>query len=114
MVVISSPMSVRTTLNNLRLNSYLQVELNKIETVTIPHHFAHAVGAFPTSGFAESAVLVVDGIGATSTELRPDELETIVGGFKEGWEMISIYSAAGTERSEERRVGKECRSRGSP
>ncbi len=105
MVVISSPMSVRTTLNNLRLNSYLQVELNKIETVTIPHHFAHAVGAFATSGFAESAVLVVDGLGSTSTELRPDELETIVSGFKEGWEMISIYSAAGTElRSLEKHV----------
>jgi carbamoyltransferase len=94
LVVLSAPMRGDFPLHDLRLNPRLQVELNKIETLVIPHHYAHAVSAFATSGFDESAVLVIDGFGSDANELFPEETATIKGPT-EGWEMISLYEASG-------------------
>lgn len=96
LVVLSAQDGVNLAAHDLKLNPYLQVELNKIPTLVVPHHYAHAVSAFATSGFEESAVLVIDGMGSRVEELPGDELESIKGPRTEGWEMISLYSASGT------------------
>src|SRR5207245_6489543 len=56
------------------------------------HHLSHAASAFFCSPFEEAAVLTVDGVGE--------------------WATASLGVGRYNERSEERRVGKECRSRG--
>ena len=52
----------------------------------------------------------IDGRGITGLASGIEELDKITHGFQEG-DLITI---AGRTRSEERRVGKECRSRWSP
>jgi carbamoyltransferase len=52
---------------------------------------------FRASGFEESAVLVVDGIGSPYEDLSPDEKSRAVGLTKGGWESISLYRASGAE-----------------
>ena len=81
---------------DLTLNPFLQVKEHRIPTMTIPHHLAHAVSAFGTSGFADAATLVIDGIGSPAEDLAPDEQEAIVNPMEDGWEIISLYAASGT------------------
>ena len=69
LVVLSVIDSATSPMHDLKLNPFLQVELNKIRTLVIPHHLAHAASAFATSGFEESAVLVVDGLGSVRSDL---------------------------------------------
>lgn len=65
----------------------------------IPHHYAHAVGAFATSGFRESAVLVIDGQGGFESHLPPEERRNVLRaespGLRRASEIISIYAAQG-------------------
>ena len=53
---------------------------------------------------------------ALSPQLRPDELLALVPAISKLCEVecISLFNVDSTSRSEERRVGKECRSRWSP
>lgn len=95
MVVLSVTGDSRSPMHDLKLNKYLQVEQNGIETLVIGHHLGHAISAFATSGFDEAAVLVVDGIGSTLNDLSKEELATIKGPLTDGWESVSLYSAAG-------------------
>jgi carbamoyltransferase len=95
MVVLSVTGDSRSPMHDLKLNKYLQVEQNGIETLVVGHHFGHAVSAFATSGFDESAVLVVDGIGSTLKDLSKEEVAVIKGPVTAGWESVSLYTAAG-------------------
>ena len=51
---------------------------------------------FATSGFAESAVLIVDGAGSPVSDFTKDELKVLNGDSQDSWETISLYHAAGT------------------
>jgi len=82
--------------HDIRLDPFLKVLTHSIPTITIPHHYGHAVSAFATSGFAESAVLIVDGAGSPVDDLRPDELKVLNGNPVDGWETISLYHASAT------------------
>lgn len=72
----------------------------KCRTETIPHHYAHAVGAFATSGYDEAAILVVDGQGGFEKDLPANEKQNIVRasvpGLKQYSEILTIYSAKGS------------------
>ncbi len=65
----------------------------------IPHHYAHAVGAFATSGFDDAAVLVIDGQGGFESHLpsaeRRNVLRAETPGFRRASEIITIYRAEG-------------------
>jgi carbamoyltransferase len=79
---------------DLTLNPRLEVKENAIPTMVIPHHLAHAASAFGTSGFGESAILVIDGIGSPEEDLSEEERKCIVNPMEDGWEIISLYSGA--------------------
>jgi len=96
MVVYSVPGRANTRMHDIKLNPTLQVELNKIPTVRIPHHYSHAVGAFATSGFQEAAILIIDGSGSPFEDLPPDERKSCLGNIEDGFESISLYSAVET------------------
>lgn len=72
----------------------------RCKTETIPHHYAHAVGAFATSGFNEAAILVVDGQGGFEEDLPDHEKQNIVRatvpGLKHYSEILTIYSGKGS------------------
>jgi len=61
--------------------------------------------------FAQSDVIQSDAGGSLGTEPRPIEQ---FGTLKKGLGIQSVFQLADDLRSEERRVGKECRSRWSP
>lgn len=82
--------------HDLRLNPLLKEALKQVPSVVIPHHLGHAVSAFATSGFADAAVLVIDGAGSPFADLMPDEQKVAKQTVADGWETISLYAAAGT------------------
>lgn len=96
MAVMSVPGAASSPTEDLKLNSFLQVEQNRIPTATIGHHYAHALSAFATSGFQKTAILVVDGIGSPLEDLSEEERRVIKWPVAEGWEMISLYAASET------------------
>jgi carbamoyltransferase len=63
------------------------------EVVQIPHHLGHALSAFYTSGFEESAVLVIDGGGSSGWQLPRDEREVAVSFGEARHEHVSVYQA---------------------
>ncbi len=83
--------------HDLRLEPFLNILTNQIPTLTIPHHYGHALSVFATSGFAESAVLIVDGTGSPASDFTAEELKVMNGNkAPDSWEMISLYYASGT------------------
>jgi len=83
-------------IHDITLDPFLNVVTHGVPTITIPHHYGHAVSAFATSGFAESAVLIVDGAGSPATDFTTDELKVLNGNSQDSWETISLYQASGT------------------
>jgi len=96
MVVYCSQASATSPDEDMYLNPVLQPQRNRIPVVRISHHLAHAVSAFATSGFRESAILVVDGMGSPWKDLSEDEVAGIKTPVEQGWETISLYFAEGT------------------
>ncbi len=82
--------------HDIRLDPILNVLTNSIPTITIPHHYGHAVSVFATSGFEESAVLIVDGAGSPIDDCTSDELKVLKQNSNDSWETISLYNASGT------------------
>lgn len=95
MIVISVQGRLKSPNQNLALNPFLKVREYNIPTLAISHHFAHAVSAFATSGFNDSAVLVIDGIGSPEEDMSDEEREVIINPVEDGWEIISLYAASG-------------------
>ena len=89
----------------------------KAEIHHVEHHLAHLASAFLVSGFKEAACCSIDGFGDfASTALgfgSGDEVK-IDSRIYFPHSLGIFYSALTQYRSEERRVGKECRSRWSP
>jgi carbamoyltransferase len=96
MIVISVQGRLKSSNQDLTLNPRLMVKEYGIPTLAISHHFAHAVSAFGTSGFGESAVLVIDGIGSPQEDMSQEEQSVIKNPVEDAWEIISLYSASGT------------------
>jgi carbamoyltransferase len=63
------------------------------EVLQIPHHLGHALSVFYTSGFEESAVLVIDGGGSPGWQLPQDERAAVVSFGETHHEHLSIYHA---------------------
>lgn len=96
MIVISVQARLKSSNQDLTLNPLLKVKEYGIPTLAISHHFAHAASAFGTSGFGESAVLVIDGIGSPEEDMSQEEQNVIKNPVEDAWEIISLYSASGT------------------
>ena len=95
MVVHCNAFGRRTDpLQDVRKNPYLNVEENSIPFLDIPHHFAHGISAFATSGFDEAAVLVIDGQGSPSSELFEAEKTCCIDKLENASETISLYAAS--------------------
>jgi carbamoyltransferase len=89
-------------MQDLSLNPALRPVHNRVRTMMIGHHLAHAVGAFATSGFTAAAVLIVDGTGSPLRDLSTAEQQAVgVGqvrrcvrpGRSEPDETVSLYAA---------------------
>jgi carbamoyltransferase len=77
---------------DITLNQELQITRRGIPWLHVPHHRAHAVSAFATSGFPSAAALVIDGLGSPYADLGADERAVIlVPHGDEAWESISFY-----------------------
>src|SRR6266511_1974965 len=58
---------------DVRLNSILRPVKNEISVFKVGHHLGHAIGAFATSGFSQSAILVIDGRGSLLEDVEEVE-----------------------------------------
>ena len=96
LVVLCIQGRAQDQLHDLRLEPLLNIIANKIPTLTIPHHFGHALSVFATSGFAESAILIVDGTGSPVSDFTADEMQVMNGSAPDSWETISLYHGSGT------------------
>ena len=96
LVVLSVQGRLADEIHDIRRDPLLNVVSHNIPTLTIPHHYGHAFSAFATSGFKESAVLVVDGAGSPVADLTAEELKVLNRGITDNWETISLYHASGT------------------
>jgi carbamoyltransferase len=96
LVVLCIQGRARDKIHNITLDPFLNVITHGTPTITLPHHYGHAVSVFATSGFAESAVLIVDGTGSPATDFTVEELKILNGNSQDSWETISLYHASGT------------------
>jgi carbamoyltransferase len=94
LVVISIGGRVSSPAQDIRSNPQLKEILRHAPALTIPHHYAHAVSAFATSGFSDAVVLVADGMGSPFEDLFADEQATVSKPVEDGWETISSYYAS--------------------
>lgn len=96
LIVLSAQGRASAASQDLTLNPFLQVKENDTPTMIISHHLAHAASAFATSGFGDSAILVIDGIGSPGEDLSEQERNVIINPMEDGWEIISLYSGSDT------------------
>ena len=96
MIVICAQSALNLPENDLAANPMLDVRRNGTPTFAISHHTGHAISAFATSGFDDSAVLVVDGMGSPTSDLSDEEQLAVVDTCAAGGETNSIYHATGT------------------
>lgn len=82
--------------NDVHRNRLLRTRESGVRVSYIPHHLAHAVSAFALSGFEDSAVLVIDGMGSAVADLTPAERAVAVRAVEDGFETASLYDARGT------------------
>jgi carbamoyltransferase len=100
LVVLCVQGRLRDEIHDIGLDPFLRVKTHGVPVLAIPHHYGHAVSAFATSGFAESAILIVDGAGSPVTDFTLEESKILNGqpnGATDAWETISLYYGAGTE-----------------
>ena len=81
---------------DVNLNPVLRTRGQRVPTVYIPHHYGHALSVFATSGFKESAILVIDGVGSPFEDLTMEEKSACKWPVADGWETISLYAASET------------------
>ncbi len=95
-IALSVTGSARDPQHDLRANPLVTTSAKSTRTFIVPHHYAHALSAFATSGFEESAVLVVDGLGSPAEDMFEDERKVFTKRVEQGSEIISLYSASKT------------------
>ncbi|HEY9285196.1 MAG TPA: carbamoyltransferase C-terminal domain-containing protein, partial [Pyrinomonadaceae bacterium] len=94
MIVCCVTNRAKVPAHDVSANPVLQPRLYGVPTLYIPHHYGHAVSAFATSGFAESAVLVIDGLGSPAEDFTEEERAACRWPVENGYESISLYAAA--------------------
>jgi carbamoyltransferase len=92
MVVLCVQGKSRDSRHDIRLDPFLNILTHQVPTRIIPHHYGHALSAFATSGFADAAILVVDGAGSPVEDFTAHEHDVLKRSFDDGWETISLYS----------------------
>jgi carbamoyltransferase len=95
-VALSVTGSARDPEHDLKRNPLLSGNRKKIRTFVVPHHYAHALSAYATSGFAESAILVIDGVGSPAADMFEAERKAFTHEAEYGSEIISLYLGCGT------------------
>jgi carbamoyltransferase len=86
--------------HDIGLDPVLKLKSTGVPILTIPHHYGHAVSVFATSGYEESAILVVDAAGSPVSDFTAEEKKILDGqwpGSTDAWETISLYYGTGTE-----------------
>ena len=97
LVVLCVQGRVQDANHDICRDAVLNVRAHGTRTLTIPHHYGHAFSAFATSGFAASAILIVDGAGSPASDFTAAEKQLLNGHTGEDpWETISLYYAEGT------------------
>ena len=96
LVVLCVQGRLQDEVHDLRRDPFLRVTLHDTRTLAIPHHYGHAFSAFATSGFAESAILIVDGAGSPVSDFTPAEQKILNGHGTDAWETISLYYGSRT------------------
>jgi carbamoyltransferase len=81
--------------NDILLNPQLRLAARSVPALYVSHHLAHAISAYATSGFDESAILIADGMGSPWEDLSPGEQAVAKVEDRGGWETISLYAAEG-------------------
>ncbi|HEX5889550.1 MAG TPA: carbamoyltransferase C-terminal domain-containing protein, partial [Pyrinomonadaceae bacterium] len=97
LVVLCVQGRVQDEKHDIFRDTFLNVRGNNTPVLTIPHHYGHAVSVFATSGFAESAILIVDGAGSPVTDFTAAEKSILNGHSTDAWETISLYYGSGTD-----------------
>lgn len=97
MIVISAQGRNQSAANDLSSNRILRPRQTGVRVEQISHHMGHAISVFALSGFADSAVLVVDGIGSPWDDLLPEERAVVARDVEDGYETASLYHASGTD-----------------
>lgn len=95
-IALSVTGSAKDPKHDLRSNPLLTSSGKATPTFLVPHHYAHAMSAFATSGFADSAILVIDGVGSPTEDMFEEERSVLTRRVERGSEMISLYSGSGT------------------
>jgi carbamoyltransferase len=94
MIALSAQGPCDSVDNDLSLHPELRPVAHRVPTTYVPHHFAHAMSAFATSGFTDAAVLVIDGLGSPWPDLLERERAVARGAGDDGWEILSTYVAS--------------------
>ena len=97
MIVISVQGRSQDPAYDLSRNRILRPRQTGARVEWLSHHKAHAISAFALSGFADSAVLVVDGAGSPWEDLADDERAVTARPTDDGFEAASLYFASGVE-----------------
>lgn len=95
MIVCCVTNRAKSPLHDVAANPVLQPRLHGVPVLYLPHHYGHAVSAFATSGFGESAVLVIDGLGSPAEDFTDEERSACRWPVEDGYESISLYAAEG-------------------
>jgi carbamoyltransferase len=95
-IALSVTGSAKDPKHDLRSNPLLRSSGKATPTFLVPHHYAHAMSAFATSGFEDSAILVIDGVGSPAEDMFEEERSVLTGRAEQASEMISLYSGSGT------------------
>jgi len=83
-------------IHDLTRDPFLNVRTSGIPSLTIPHHYGHALSVFATSGFADAAILIVDGTGSPAIDFTVEERKVMNDYAPDSWETISLYHGSGT------------------
>jgi len=92
MVGLSCQRSAAVEENDIWLNPHFS-GLPELPRRIMPHHLAHAAGAFAASGFDSAAVLVVDGLGSPIEDLCQDARRVVVDPCEGAAEHLSLFHA---------------------
>ena len=96
LIVLCVQGRLKDEVHDLGLDPFLNVRAHDTPVMAIPHHYGHAFSVFATSGFAESAILIVDGAGSPADDFTAAEKNLLNGQAIDAWETISLYHAEGT------------------
>jgi carbamoyltransferase len=96
MIVVCVQGNTQDPRQNASLNPQFEHRRNSAPIVYAPHHLCHAISAYATSGFSDSDILVIDGIGSPQSDLTVEERK-LTANDKKLWEGLSYYRIDGEQ-----------------